>query len=45
MAQENGNCRLEEVLIKSPVGEIQISGCELGIHDIKLLNSDVTESG
>ncbi|XP_075699255.1 methylated-DNA--protein-cysteine methyltransferase-like [Rhinoderma darwinii] len=45
MALGKGNCRMEEVLIKSPVGGIQISGCELGIHDIKLLNWDVTESG
>lgn len=45
MAKENGTCRLEEVLIKSPVGEIKISGCDLGIHDINLLNSDVTDLG
>ncbi|XP_069836149.1 methylated-DNA--protein-cysteine methyltransferase isoform X2 [Dendropsophus ebraccatus] len=45
MALSNGNCKMEEVLIKSPVGEIQVSGCELGIHEIKLMSCDVTESG
>ncbi|XP_066457315.1 methylated-DNA--protein-cysteine methyltransferase [Eleutherodactylus coqui] len=44
MALRNGNCRMEEVLIKSPIGEIQISGCELGIHEIKLLSFEVAES-
>ncbi|KAM4032050.1 methylated-DNA--protein-cysteine methyltransferase [Anomaloglossus baeobatrachus] len=45
MALRNGTCKMEEVLVKSPVGEIQISGCKLGIHDIKLLNVDVPDSG
>ncbi|XP_071986080.1 methylated-DNA--protein-cysteine methyltransferase isoform X2 [Engystomops pustulosus] len=45
MAPGSGNCTLKDVLIKSPIGEIQISGCELGIHDIKLLNCDIPESG
>ncbi|XP_040291540.1 methylated-DNA--protein-cysteine methyltransferase [Bufo bufo] len=43
MALGKENCRMEEVLVKSPVGEIQISGCELGIHDIKLLAFDVPD--
>ncbi|KAM3912848.1 methylated-DNA--protein-cysteine methyltransferase [Leptodactylus fuscus] len=45
MGRGSGDCKMEEMLIKCPVGEIHISGCELGIHDIKLQNCQVTEYG
>ncbi|KAM9324837.1 methylated-DNA--protein-cysteine methyltransferase [Gastrophryne carolinensis] len=39
-----GSCKLEEALIKSAVGEIILSGCKEGIHEIKLKGDVVPES-
>ncbi|XP_063818282.1 methylated-DNA--protein-cysteine methyltransferase isoform X2 [Pseudophryne corroboree] len=43
MAPINGICKMEEVLIKCVVGEILVSGCKEGIHEIKLQNTAVLE--
>ncbi|XP_075072105.1 methylated-DNA--protein-cysteine methyltransferase isoform X2 [Mixophyes fleayi] len=45
MAPINGICKMEEVLIKSAVGEILVSGCKEGVHEIKLQNYAVLEPG
>ncbi|KAM4704027.1 methylated-DNA--protein-cysteine methyltransferase isoform 1-T2 [Rhinophrynus dorsalis] len=43
MALKHGNCKMEEVMINSTLGKILVSGCEKGIHEIKLQQDTVPE--
>uniref|UniRef100_A0A8C3RCJ9 Methylated-DNA--protein-cysteine methyltransferase n=1 Tax=Cyanoderma ruficeps TaxID=181631 RepID=A0A8C3RCJ9_9PASS len=38
-------CKEKHVVLLSPVGKIQISGCETGVHEIKLPKTSVLPSG
>ncbi|XP_053306403.1 methylated-DNA--protein-cysteine methyltransferase [Spea bombifrons] len=44
MALKIGNCKIEEVIIKCPLGKIVLSGCEKGIHELRLQRDAVPES-
>ncbi|XP_073451829.1 methylated-DNA--protein-cysteine methyltransferase isoform X2 [Aquarana catesbeiana] len=45
MSVISGNCKLQEVLIKSSIGEILICGCKEGIHEIRLKGDGAAEYG
>ncbi|NXE98671.1 MGMT methyltransferase, partial [Menura novaehollandiae] len=38
-------CKEKHVVLLSPLGKIQISGCEMGLHEIKLPRMSVLPSG
>ncbi|KFO99260.1 Methylated-DNA--protein-cysteine methyltransferase, partial [Calypte anna] len=38
-------CKEKRVVLLSPVGKLQISGCEMGLHEIKLPKMSVLPSG
>lgn len=41
---DSGSCVLREVTLCSPVGEILLSGCEIGVHTINIkLGTDKDE--
>ncbi|XP_066046811.1 methylated-DNA--protein-cysteine methyltransferase [Chamaea fasciata] len=43
--QEGSPCKEKHVVLLSPVGKIEISGCETGVHEIKLPKTSVLPSG
>ncbi|XP_068111231.1 methylated-DNA--protein-cysteine methyltransferase [Hyperolius riggenbachi] len=40
MSVRSGTCKMQEVLIRTVVGEILVSGCKEGIHELKLKGED-----
>ncbi|XP_075468348.1 methylated-DNA--protein-cysteine methyltransferase isoform X2 [Ascaphus truei] len=45
MALKNIDCKVMEMTINSTLGEIQVYGCEKGIHELKLQKDAVAELG
>ncbi|XP_074687647.1 methylated-DNA--protein-cysteine methyltransferase [Strix aluco] len=43
--QEESQCKEKHAVLLSPVGKLQISGCEMGLHEIKLPKMSVLPSG
>ncbi|XP_048167565.1 methylated-DNA--protein-cysteine methyltransferase [Corvus hawaiiensis] len=43
--QGGSPCKEKHVVLLSPVGKIEISGCEMGLHEIKLPKMSVLPSG
>ncbi|NXD27705.1 MGMT methyltransferase, partial [Spelaeornis formosus] len=44
-SQGGSSCKEKHVVLLSPVGRIEISGCETGVHEIKLPKMSVLPSG
>ncbi|CAN0189895.1 unnamed protein product [Bubo scandiacus] len=43
--QEESQCKEKHAVLLSPVGKLEISGCEMGLHEIKLPKMSMLPSG